>query len=283
MHDWKAHMTTPTVGISLGGGGARGLAHIAVLETLDDMGVSVSTMSGTSIGAIIGALYSSGMPAKQIRRTISKLIERPHSLEEARASRRLFGWLDLLGVEFGRSHLLQVDSFIAELGRILGVSIFEDLQIPLQVVASDFWERKEVVFSRGPLLPAISASFCLPGIFRPVVLDGTVLVDGGCVNPVPFDLIRDQCDILIAVDVLGKRAPDDDLMPSFSEAIFNTYQIAETTITAQKLKSNPPDILLEPAIKNVRVLEFHKAEQIYCQSAPACQQLVLQLEKLLDR
>jgi NTE family protein len=70
------------------------------------MGVSVSTISGTSIGAIIGALYSSGMPAKQIRQTINKMIERPHSLEEARASRRLFGWLDLLGVEFGRSHLL---------------------------------------------------------------------------------------------------------------------------------------------------------------------------------
>jgi NTE family protein len=276
-------MTTPSVGISLGGGGARGLAHIAVLETLDAMGVTVHAMSGTSIGAIIGALYASGMPAKQIRHTINELIERPRSFEEARASRRLFGWLDLLGVEFGRSHLLQVDSFIAEFHRILGVNNFEELQIPLQVVASDFWERKEVVFSKGPLLPAISASFCLPGIFRPVVLNGAVLVDGGCVNPVPFDLIRDQCDILIAVDVLGKRAPDDDLMPSFSEAIFNTYQIAETTITAQKLKSNPPDILLEPAIKNVRVLEFHKAEQIYRQTAPTCRELEVQMEKLLDR
>jgi len=86
---------------------------------------------------------------------------------------------------------------------------------------------------------------------------------------------------LIAVDVLGKRAPDDDLMPSFSEAIFNTYQIAESTITAQKLKSNPPDILLEPEIKNVRVLEFHKAEQIYLQTAPTCRALEVQMEKLL--
>ena len=110
-----------------------------------------------------------------------------------------------------------------------------------------------------------------------------MLVDGGCVNPVPFDLIRDQCDILIAVDILGERDPDDDLMPSFSEAIFNTYQIAESTITAQKLKSDPPDILLEPEIENVRVLEFHKAEQIYRQTVPACRELAVHLEKPLDR
>lgn len=276
-------MSIPTVGISLGGGGARGLAHIAVLETLDSMGVSVSVMSGTSIGAIIGVLYASGIPAKDIRSTIEELIRRPGSFEEVRAGKRLFGWLDLLGVEFGRSHLLEAESFITELHSLLGIDNFEDLQIPLHVVASDFWERKEVVFSTGPLLPAITASFCLPGIFRPVVIDGRVLVDGGCVNPVPFDLIREQCEVLIAVDVMGNRTPGEDLLPNFSEAVFNTFQIAERTITAQKLKVHPPDILLEPAITDVRVLEFHKADQIFRQATSLCRELESKLKKLLDQ
>jgi NTE family protein len=279
----RTEVSTPTVGISLGGGGARGLAHIAVLETLDAMGVSVSVLSGTSIGAIIGVLYASGMPGKEIRNKIEDLVKRPGSFEEVRAGKRLFGWLDLLGVEFGRSHLLEAESFVAELHRILGIDNFEDLQIPMHVVASDFWEREEVVFSSGQLLPAITASFCLPGIFRPVVIDGKVLVDGGCVNPVPFDLIRNQCDVLVAVDVMGNRTPGDDLLPNFSEAVFNTFQIAERTITAQKLKMHPPDILLEPAISDVRVLEFHKADQIFRQTAPLCRKLESELEKLLNR
>jgi NTE family protein len=272
---------TKSVGIALGGGGARGLAHIAVLQVLDDLGVHVTAISGTSIGAVIGSLYASGMTAREVRQSIDDLRAMPKSLEEAMQSKRLFGWYDLLGLEFGRSHLLEAESFISELQQLLGVDKFEELKIPLQVVAADFWGRKEVVFDSGPVIPAVAASFCLPGVFKPVVIDGTVLVDGGCVNPVPFDLIRDHCDILIAVDVMGKRVPQDDLMPSYSDAIFNTFQIAEKIITDHKMKSHPPDIYVEPSITNVKVLEFQKADQIYAQTQPACQKLATELKAML--
>lgn len=271
-----------SVGISLGSGGAKGLAHIAILGVLDDLGVEIAVISGTSIGAIIGALYAAGKSAAEIRQAIDALLAMPRNFDEARKAKRLLGWLELLSLELGRNHLLQADAFIAELQEILGVENFEELEIPLRVVAADFWDQKEVVFDAGPILPAVAASFCLPGVFKPVVIDGKVLVDGGCVNPVPFDLIRDECDILIAVDVLGKRVPNDDLMPTFTESLFNTFQIAEKTIVNEKLKTHSPDIYIEPAIKDVKILEFQKAEQIYEQTRPECERLALELEKLLE-
>ena len=97
----------------------------------------------------------------------------------------------------------------------------------------------------------------------------------------PFDLLRDRCDIVIAVDVLGKRTPDDDLMPSYSEALFNTFQIAESTIAREKMKRHPPDIYLEPEIHDVKALEFQKSEQIYAQSAAECDRLRSELSEIL--
>lgn len=272
---------TKSVGIALGGGGAKGLAHIAILDVLDELDVDVVAISGTSIGAIIGTLYASGMSAAEIRQAIDSLLATPRSLEEALEAKRLFGWLELLSPELGRKHLLQADAFISELRELLGLENFEELKIPMHVVAADFWNRKEVVFSTGPIMPAVAASFCLPGVFKPVVIDDMVLVDGGSVNPVPFDLIRDRCDILIAVDVLGNRIPKDDPIPTFMEALFNTFQIAEKTIVIQKLKSHAPDLYIEPAIDNVKVLEFQKAEQIYQQTAPECRRLKSELRSLL--
>ncbi len=270
-----------TVGIALGSGGAKGLAHIAALEVLDDLGIKPVAISGTSIGAIIGAMYASGLSAREVREAVDELIAMPQSFEQFRKSKRSFGWLELLALEFGRSHLLQADVFLSEIETIMGVSDFSELAIPLQVVAADFWARKEVVFSSGPLIPAVEASFCLPGVFRPVKIDNRLLVDGGSVNPVPFDLLRDRCDIVVAVDVLGFRQPQEDLLPNYTEALFNTFQIAAKTIVNQKLKSHPPDILIEPEIHNVRMLEFQKAEQIYRESAAECERLAGELQKRL--
>lgn len=274
-------MSDKTVGIALGGGGAKGLAHISILKVLDRLGINVVAVSGTSIGAIMGSLYTSGMDGEEVGVAIDDILHTPRSLQEALDAKRVFGWIELLGVDLGRGSLIEADGFMEELGEKLGVDSFEQLETPLKVVAADFWRREEVIFDSGPLMPAIAASFCLPGVFRPIVLDERALVDGGSVNPVPFDIIRDECDILIAVDVLGKRTPDGDLMPGMSDALFNTFQIAEKTIAIEKLRSHRPDIYLEPQIENVKVLEFQKAEQIYEQVEPECERLERELEALL--
>ena len=271
-----------TVGIALGGGGAKGLAHIEVLKVLDELGVDVAAISGTSIGAIIGSLYAAGKSGAEVEEIIGEIIATPRSIDEALKSERLFGWIELLGFDLGRSHILEADGFLAELDEYLSKSTFEELSIPMKIVAADFWKRNEVVFESGPLMPAIAASFSMPGIFKPVIIEDRALVDGGCVNPIPFDLIRDQCDILIAVDVLGKRTPADaNLIPGMTEALFNTFQIAEKTIANQKMKLSTPDIYIEPDIEGVKVLEFDKADVIVEMSQPECARLRSELSALL--
>ena len=269
------------VGIALGSGGAKGLAHISMLQVLDDLGVKPVAVAGTSIGAIIGAMYASGLDAKQVREAVDDLVAMPRSFEEFRKSKRGFGWLELLALELGRSHLLQADGFLSEIEQLMGCTDFDELEIPLQVVAADFWAREQVVFDSGEIIPAVEASFCLPGVFRPVVIGERVLVDGGCVNPIPFDLLRDQCDIVIGVDVLGKRAPKDDLMPTYSEALFNTFQISAKAIIDHKMRACPPDIYIQPGIQNVRMLDFDKSERVYRESADEAQRLKTELEKRL--
>ena len=272
---------TKTVGISLGGGGAKGLSHISMLAALDDSGVKPVQISGTSIGAIIGVIYAAGHRADAIKEAITDLTAVPGSIKEAIEAKQIFGWLDFVGVEVGRSSMLRVDNFLDRLGEVVGVETFEELKIPLKVVAADFWGRKEVVFDSGPILPAVAASFSLPGIFKPIVHNGLVLVDGGSVNPVPWDLIQDDCDVCIAVDVLGVRKPTEDLIPSYSEAIFNTFQIAEKAIINEKMRIRSPDIYLEPHIEDVKVLDFHKAEQIFAQAEPERRRLEEELGALL--
>jgi NTE family protein len=261
------------IGMALGGGGAKGLAHISMLEVLDELGIRPHMISGTSIGAIMGALYASGLSAREMREGIDELTASPGSIKEFIDARQLPAWIEFIGVDLGRGSLLKVDRFLTELEKVIGVSTFEELPM-----AADFWARQEVVFESGPIIPAVAASFALPGIFRPVVLDGRVLVDGGSVNPLPYDLLLDECDIVVAIDVIGTRTPKEDLLPSYSETMFNTFQIAEKTILNEKMKARPPSIYIEPEIEDVRVLEFHKADQIHEQSRPARDRLRRELE-----
>tara|TARA_B110000977_G_scaffold55648_1_gene75842 strand:+ start:854 stop:1354 length:501 start_codon:yes stop_codon:yes gene_type:complete len=145
---------TKTVGLALGGGGAKGLAHIAILETLESIGVVPKIISGTSIGAMVGSLYASGMTAIEIRDAIDELLVMPGSIGEALDAKRLFGWLELLSVQVRRSHLFDAKGLIEELDALMGVTQFEELNIPIKIIAADFWQRKEVVFESGDQLPS---------------------------------------------------------------------------------------------------------------------------------
>lgn len=268
------------IGIALGAGGARGLAHILMLETLDELGLKPAYVSGASVGAIAGVLYCSGMTGKELRETFSEL-----TVSERNGVKNIFNfkWLDFIAPQFERAGLLKTENFIKFLFKLITARTFEELDIPLFVVTSNFWTREEVVFKSGELVSAIQASISLPGIFAPVMIDGEVLIDGGAVNPVPFDILPDDCDLTIAIDVIGHRTAGPDLMPSLTEAVFNTFQIMEKSITRQKLRVVCPDIYIEPHISDVRVLEFHKAEHVFRQAQPAKDQLKRELEERLNR
>lgn len=273
---------TKTVGIALGGGGAKGLAHLLMLEVLDDLGVVPIHITGTSIGAIVGALYASGMSAEEARSRIEELTTADAgSLRDLMRGSSL-KWLKFLGIEWSRGGILDTDAFLEHFNELLGVERFEELKLRLSVIATAFWLREEVVLETGEILPAIRASMALPGIFQPVVREGKVLVDGGATNPVPFDVLDPACDVTIGVSVLGTRAPKErGELPNVVDGVFNTFSIMEASIVREKRRLRPPTIYVEPDIEGVRILEFHKANQVFAQAEPARDQLRRELERAL--
>ncbi len=268
------------IGVALGGGGARGLAHILMLEVMDELGLKPYRISGTSIGAIVGVLYASGKSGKEIRQLVDELtVGTNESWLDALSEQRVLRWLAFLLPELRRGGLLNPEGFINFLSETVGIKTFNELKIPLQVVATDFWDRKAVALSSGELMPAVQASMALPGVFVPVEINGRLLVDGGLVNPVPYDLVQPDCDFTIAIDVTGTRTPDEDPTPTYLDATFDAFQILQTAILREKMKQNPPNLYIRPEIKDVRVLEFYKFEAIFSQSQPKKDQLKRELER----
>ena len=258
------------IGLALGGGGAKGLAHILMLQVLDELNIRPHRIAGTSIGSIIGALYASGMSGQEIYQFIDRLtVSEDESWLGALFKEDVGRWWDIIDIQLGRGGLLDTKGLATFLQETIAVSRFKELDIPLKVVATDFWKRKQVVFDKGDLFPAIQASIAIPGLFSPVQYKGRVLVDGGLVNPVPYDLLFDDCEVVIAIDVLGTRTPLYDNDPSYFENTFNTFQIMQASIVREKIKRHPPHIYIHPDLNNIRVLDFHRFEEIYDQAMPA--------------
>lgn len=260
-------MTMPRIGLALGGGGARGMAHIPVLQAFDDLGVKPAAVAGTSIGALFGAGYASGMSGDDLHAYSVELFAnradvlghiwkvRPKNLSE------MFGNRSFMRFDAERV----VDLFMPE----TIADSFAELRIPLSVVAADFYGWTEADITAGPLKKAVAASIALPVVFKPVVFDGRVMIDGGVVNPLPFDKLPADVDIIVAVDVVGGPEPaDHGGLPNATESIFGATQLLMHSILLEKLKSRHPDILLRPDINAFRVLEFLKTADILRVAAP---------------
>jgi NTE family protein len=272
----------PTVGIALGAGGANGLAHILMLEVLDELGIKPYRIAGSSIGSIIGALYASGMSGKQIRGLVEQFIISPdEELTEELVNKQALRWIEFIEIELGNGGLLSSEGFITFIYDKLKKVDFLELDIPLKIVAADLWERQQVVLESGELLPAIKSSMALPGVFEPVLLNDRLLIDGGTVNPVPYDLLMEECDFVIAIDVNGKRSKPEDLKASYFETIFNSAKVMQQAIMTEKLRHNKPAIYLAPQIVDIRALEFYRAREVFKQAEPAKQELRKQLTALL--
>jgi NTE family protein len=273
---------TKRIGVALGGGGVRGLAHVLALETIDAVGSRPAAVAGTSMGAIIGALYAAGHSGADIEAGVRRhLVSRDDGLKDVLAKRSdLLKWLRLVRIETGRGGLLSPDGFLAYLFDEIGVTTFEALKLPLRVVATDFWTGEQVVFDSGDLLTAVKASMAIPGVFAPVVKDGRVLVDGGVVNNVPYDILADMCERTIAVDVSPVRLPRDREIPNAIEAVVGMFDILADRVTGLKLAANPPSIYLRPPIERVQPLEFDKVERVFAQAAPVMAGFRADLERL---
>lgn len=274
----------PRIGIALGGGGAKGLAHVLMLEVFDELGLVPHRIAGSSIGAVMGTLYASGMSGAEIRALVDQLtVSDDESWLDSLFTEEIARWMDFIELKVGEGGLADSSVFINYLGELTGCSDFSELKIPLKVVCADFWSREQVVFEDGPLLPAVKGSIAIPGLFEPVGYADRVLVDGGLVNPVPFDLLIDECDLVVAVDVLGMRTPKSNNGPGLFENSFNSFQILQSAIVKEKLARHAPDIYIRPSIVDVQVLEFNKVAQIYQEATPAANRLRSTLRSMLGR
>ena len=271
-------MSVPTIALALGAGGARGLAHVVVLEAFDELGIKPIAIAGTSIGAMIGAAYAAGMSAKALRTHALDVLRDRATLMTALIGARAGRLADVFA-GFGNPLLIDAEKFLDRLWPEMVPDDFEELHVPFTAIATDYDSRSEAVFNTGPLLPAVAGSIAIPGLVRPVRHGGRVLVDGGAVNPLPFDHLIGRADILVAVDVTGGPNPHASRAPSSFETMFGTLQIMQGAIVAAKLKIYRPEILVRPVVDRFRVLDFFNAHAILSATEPFKDELKRELER----
>jgi NTE family protein len=271
------------IGVAFGAGGARGIAQILVVEALEELGLKPSAISGSSIGAVVGAFYAAGFTSIEMREILDELINpKSDSVFDILLKSDIIKLFSMFDPQFIKSGFIKGEKFQNFLKSHLKKSTFEELEIPLRITATDYWKKEEVVFDKGDLLTAIRASYSIPGLFTPIKMKNRILIDGGAVNPLPFDLIKDMCDITIAVDITSFQPGNIPEMPSTFDSVFTTYQIMQNSIIQQKLNFVQPDIYIKPKIRDVRVFDFAKADSIFEQAKPAKKDLKRQLEKILS-
>jgi NTE family protein len=251
-----------TFALALGSGGARGLAHIAVIEALDEMGLRPAAIAGTSIGSLIGAAYAAGMSGKDIRHHVLALAHRRGELRRRLMKARAGSFADFFSGGFSQATQLDAEKVCAQVLPETMPADFSLLPIPLTVVATDLHRRQEALLASGPLRPALAASIAIPGIFRPVVIDGRVLIDGGTTNPLPYDKLAGQADIVVAVDVFGAPSAERVDMPSIWECLYTTVLVMGGAILAAKLSHAAPELLVRPNVTIFRGMDFYQASAI---------------------
>jgi len=263
------------VGLVLSGGGAKGLAHIGALKVIEESGVRIDYIGGTSMGAIIGALYASGYSATQLdsifRETdFSSLIQDniPRSAKtfyEKQESEKYALVLPFdkfkVGFPSGLSKGQNVYNLLSKLtSHVSTVSDFSKLPIPFFCVATDVETGKEVILDRGYLPRAVTASGALPSLFSPVVIDDKVLIDGGVVNNYPVKEVRAKgMDVIIGVDVQDSLKNRDNLKSAFDVLVqINNYR----TISDMIEKRKNTDVYIHPNIKDFSVVSFTEGKKI---------------------
>ena len=270
---------SPKIGLALGGGAARGFAHVPMLEVFDELGLKPAVVSGCSIGAIMAAAYACGMSGREIRdhveTTLSGRIDFAKYIFSSRQTKlsQLLSLKSLLSLHLEGEKLADLalpDHLVQNI---------EDTAIPLKIIATDYERMEEVVLQQGSIIKAVGASIAIPGLISAPLLNGRVHVDGGVVNPVPFDHVRDGMDIVVAIDVTGKPRPIGPAPASNLELAIGSLLIMFNKLAEQRRQVNPPDIYIQPASGQFGATDFFRAKEIMDAADSAKDQLKRALEK----
>lgn len=235
-------MQEPKIGIALGSGGAKGFAHIGVLRVLESEGIAIDYLAGSSIGALVGALYSVG--------------HRYDSMHKMAVTFKRDHYLDFILPKMGFVSGKRITSLIKA---ITHGKTFKDCDIPLKIIATDLLAGKRVIFDEGYLYEAVRASISIPGIFVPVKKDGRLLVDGGVIDRVPVSTVKRMgADIVIAVDVA--RFIDQAEISTVYDVIMQSIDIMqEEMVRSQQLQT---DVIIKPNVGQYHSKAFTNIEEI---------------------
>jgi NTE family protein len=301
----------PVIGLALGGGAARGFAHIGILRTLIAQGIVPNVVVGTSIGAVIGGAYAAGH--------LDTLEEWARSLQP----RNILGYLD---IRLNGSGLIGGDKLASQLEAAIGPTLIEDLPLKFATVATEVRTGHEIWLTHGRMVDAMRASYALPGIFSPVLVGDRWLVDGALVNPVPVSAARALgAEIVIAANLSSDvfthsttiyshgpsaEAPEAVIAPvppkrglgrlfsaertvkreffggggrpGISSVMVDAFNIMQDRITRARLAGDPPDLLITPRVGQIGWFDFHRADDLIAFGARAAERAIDSIQEAID-
>jgi NTE family protein len=303
----------PVIGLALGGGAARGFAHIGIIKTLAAHGIVPNVVVGTSMGGVVGGAYAAGH--------LDKLEEWARSLQP----RNILSYLD---IRLNGSGLLSGAKLAAEIESTLGRSLIEDLPVKFATVATEVRTGHEIWLTHGRMVDAMRASYAMPGLFSPVLIGDRWLVDGALVNPVPVSAARALgAEIVIAanlssdvfthsttiyshgssadpsVSVAAETAPEPpkrglgkffsaertmkreffggDGRPGISTVMVDAFNIMQDRITRARLAGDPPDLLISPRVGQIGFFDFHRAGDLIAHGARAAERAIDSIQEAI--
>lgn len=273
--------------MALGGGGARGCAHVGVIQAILSAGLHINFVSGTSIGALVGGVFASG-DLDRFEEYLGKIT-----------------WTDVVKhFDPGVPHrgLFKGNKVVKLLDHLITHKKFKDLSIPFTAVATNLETGEEVCLKRGKVIDAIRASIAIPGIFTPFQKGHRFLVDGGVVNPVPVDVVKKMgAEVVVAVDLnhefireklqtrKRKHLEKNNIVewltpdrPNIIDIIENSVFMMQNEITKKKMELSKPDVLIRPELGSARIFDFPMAKDMIEKGFACMEQAIPQLRKILD-
>lgn len=254
----------PKLALVLGGGGARGMAHVGVLEEFENAGIAIDFIVGCSAGSIVGALYADCPNSHKVRKELEPL--------------KVWDILDI-DLWYARYGLVQGRSLTRFLCRKMCARYFDELKIPLYIVATDIMACKLVIFSHGAVIPAVHASAAVPFVFAPVLLHGRLLVDGGVVDPIPVSTAKKiGAQIVVAVDL-------SELLPKTCPT--NLFGVAKRSAEIKFLLQSEScadgaDVLIRPELGDVGMFDDKSQEMVYQAGRRAAREAIPTILQLLQ-
>jgi len=288
-------MPRPIIGLALGGGGARGAAHVGALTILHQHKIPIHQIAGTSAGAVVGAMYAATLDPKWVEKRFREFIKsdifrglgtdripnKPISSSSAfnQVAKKLKDQM-VLAMSLHRNSIIKKKRLKDAFDFLIPVKTFEELKIPLKVISTDLNTCKPVVYDSGDLIEAATRSASIPGYVEPTVVNGQLLVDGGVSVPLPTTIIRNDVDLLIGIDIRrrGMKPLDEiNIYEIMMRSDMSTYQ------NLIKHFSRDADILISPDVKNYQWSDFDQFDYFFNEGIQSCENAILTIQRQINQ